>query len=182
MCPDPKKVDDMQAIKPTMNIVKLQHTLGMVIYMAPFIPKLPEQIADLCDLLKKTRCLYGQKPWKGFSTDQNPHKRGNYTSIFRPNHANNHTSRSIREKPGGRTWTGSQDGRIYMQIPNTGCVCKYRTWNASGNILMQKFSHLQVWKTFHLGDRLQASRSDEPKNMAIGNTQTTKNSIQGYLV
>ena len=51
--PDPQKVEDIKALKSPTNEAELQHVLGMVTYMAPFIPRLSEHTANLRDLLKK---------------------------------------------------------------------------------------------------------------------------------
>lgn len=50
--PDLQKVEDIKFTKPTKE-AELQHVLGMVTSMGPFIPWLSECTANLPDLLKK---------------------------------------------------------------------------------------------------------------------------------
>ena len=44
-----------------MNIVELQHILGIINYMAPFIPKLSKQTENLPDPLKKDKVFMWRK-------------------------------------------------------------------------------------------------------------------------
>ena len=45
--PDPKKVDAIQKMPPPDNKQQLQHFLGMVMYLSPFIPSLSTHTAPL---------------------------------------------------------------------------------------------------------------------------------------
>ena len=51
--PDPKKVDAIHKMPPPDNRQQLQHFLGMVTYLSPFIPSLSTHTAPLCELLKE---------------------------------------------------------------------------------------------------------------------------------
>lgn len=51
--PDPKKVEDIKSLQSPMNETELQHILGIMTYMSPFIPRLSEHTASMRDLLKK---------------------------------------------------------------------------------------------------------------------------------
>ena len=48
--PDPAKVEAIHRITPPQNLKELQAFLGMVQYLAPFIPKLSNLTAPLCKL------------------------------------------------------------------------------------------------------------------------------------
>ena len=51
--PDPKRVEDIKEIKTPTSTTELQHILGMITYMSPFIPRLSEHTANIRYLLKK---------------------------------------------------------------------------------------------------------------------------------
>ena len=51
--PDPKKVEDIRALAIPQNKQQVQEFLGIVTYLAPFIPQLSKKTATIRDLLKK---------------------------------------------------------------------------------------------------------------------------------
>ena len=51
--PDPKKVQAIQDLKEPSNVTELQSFLGLVTYLAPYIPNLSEQTSPLRMLLLK---------------------------------------------------------------------------------------------------------------------------------
>ena len=51
--PDSKKVDAIHKMPPPDSKLQLQHFLGMVTYLSPFIPSLSTHTAPLRELLKK---------------------------------------------------------------------------------------------------------------------------------
>ena len=51
--PDPQKVEEIKSLPSPTNITKLQKVLGIITYMAPFIPLLSDLTANLRELLKK---------------------------------------------------------------------------------------------------------------------------------
>ena len=50
--PDPGKVESIKSMEPPTNKTEVQEFIGMVNYLAPFIPSLSDQTADLRNLLK----------------------------------------------------------------------------------------------------------------------------------
>ena len=50
--PDPKKVEDIQALPAPQSKQQVQEFLGIVTYLAPFIPQLSQKTATIRDLLK----------------------------------------------------------------------------------------------------------------------------------
>ena len=53
--PDPKKVEEIKALPSPTGTTELQKILGIINYMAPFIPRLSDLTAGLRDLLKKDK-------------------------------------------------------------------------------------------------------------------------------
>ena len=51
--PDPKKVEEIKSLPSPTNITELQKVLGIITYMAPFIPRLSDLTANLRELLRK---------------------------------------------------------------------------------------------------------------------------------
>ena len=51
--PDPERVEEIKSLPSPANINELQKVLGIITYMAPFIPRLSDYTANLRELLKK---------------------------------------------------------------------------------------------------------------------------------
>ncbi|CAE1255836.1 unnamed protein product [Acanthosepion pharaonis] len=51
--PDPQKVEEIKSLPSPINITELQKVLGIITYMAPFIPRLSDLTASLRELLRK---------------------------------------------------------------------------------------------------------------------------------
>ena len=51
--PDPQKVEGIKSLPSPTNITELQKVLGIITYMAPFIPRLSDLTANLRELLRK---------------------------------------------------------------------------------------------------------------------------------
>ena len=51
--PDPPKVEEIKSLPSPTNITELQKVLGIITYMAPFIPRLSDLTANLGELLRK---------------------------------------------------------------------------------------------------------------------------------
>ena len=60
--PDPKRVEDIKALPPPSNEAELQQFLGIVTYMSPFIPHMPQHTAILRDLFKKEAEKHAASP------------------------------------------------------------------------------------------------------------------------
>ena len=57
--PDPQKVEEIKSLSRPDNINELQKVLGIITYMAPFIPRLSDHTANLRELLKKMLNMNG---------------------------------------------------------------------------------------------------------------------------
>ena len=51
--PDPSKVEAIKQLPSPTNITDLQKVLGIITYLAPFIPHLSDPTAPMRDLIKK---------------------------------------------------------------------------------------------------------------------------------
>ena len=51
--PDPQKVEEIKSLSSPTNVTELQKVLGIITYMAPFIPRLSNLTANLRELLRK---------------------------------------------------------------------------------------------------------------------------------
>ena len=51
--PDPKQVKEIKSLPSPTSITELQKVLGIITYMAPFIPRLSDLTANLRELLRK---------------------------------------------------------------------------------------------------------------------------------
>ena len=51
--PDPQNVEEIKSLTSPTNITELQKVLGIIIYMAPFFPRLSDLTANLRKLLRK---------------------------------------------------------------------------------------------------------------------------------
>ena len=151
---------------PPDNKQQLQHFLGMVTYLSPFIPSLSTHTAPLQELLKKdSEFMWNPDIPGSLQPDQEIGLQGHHTPVLQCSETCHCPSWCIKEG----TWSCTPARRtpsclcFQSSYPHRAMICQHRTWDVSLHLRSWTISHLCLWPCLHHREWPQTPGANQPE-------------------